>query len=107
MGALPGVITDHLNELRAACERHYVKSLVLFGSAARDDFNDSTSDFDFLVEFLPNEPHTHFGGEYFALKDDLEALFRRRVDLVEPTAIDNPYLERSIYEAVVPIYVAA
>ncbi|HEX7193254.1 MAG TPA: nucleotidyltransferase domain-containing protein, partial [Thermoanaerobaculia bacterium] len=86
---------------------HYVKSLVLFGSAARDDFDRSLSDLDFLVEFLPNEPHTRFGGEYFALKEDLEELFGRRVDLVEPSAIVNPYLKRSIYEATVPVYVAA
>lgn len=107
MAELPAVIAEHYDELRAACEKHYVKSLILFGSAARDDFDRSRSDLDFLVEFLPNEPHIHFGGEYFALKAELEQLFGRRVDLVEPTAIDNPYLKRSIYEATVPIYVAA
>ena len=107
MPELPTVIDEHADELRAVCKKHYVKSLVLFGSAARDDFDRSRSDLDFLVEFLPNEPHTRFGGEYFALKDDLQDLFGRRVDLVEPAAIENPYLKRSIYEATVPIYVAA
>jgi predicted nucleotidyltransferase len=107
MAELPTIINAHLDELRAACEEHYVKSLVLFGSGARDDFDETRSDLDFLVEFLPNEPHRRFGGEYFGLKEDLEALFGRRVDLVEPTAIVNPYLRRSIYEATVPVYVAA
>ena len=107
MAELPAIIREHADELRVACEKHYVRSLVLFGSAAREDFDVSRSDLDFLVEFLPNEPHTRFGGEYFALKDDLENVFERRVDLVEPTAIENPYLRRSIYESTVPIYVAA
>ncbi|HEY2322644.1 MAG TPA: nucleotidyltransferase family protein [Thermoanaerobaculia bacterium] len=107
MGELPSVIHAHFDAIRGACEVHHVKSLVLFGSAARDDFDSSRSDLDFLVEFLPDEPHTRFGGEYFALKVDLEDLFGRRVDLVEPTAIENPYLKRSIYESTVPVYVAA
>ncbi len=107
MRELPPVISEHADELRAVCERHYVKSLVLFGSAARGDFDRSRSDLDFLVEFAPNEPPTRFGGEYFALKNDLQDLFGRRVDLLEPTAIENPYLKRSIYEATVPVYVAA
>ena len=107
MAQLPGIINEHLPALRAVCEEHYVKTLVLFGSAARNDFNVSVSDLDFLVEFLPNEPHKRFGGEYFGLKEDLEQLFGRKVDLVEPSAIENPYLKRSIYEATVPIYVAA
>lgn len=107
MAELPTVVSTHLDEVRAACEEHYVKSLVLFGSGARSDFDEARSDLDFLVEFLPNEPHRRFGGEYFALKEDLEKLVGTRVDLIEPAAIENPYLKRSIYEATMPIYVAA
>jgi predicted nucleotidyltransferase len=107
MAELPNVVNANVDEIRAACKAHHVKSLILFGSAVRDDFDSSHSDLDFLVEFLPNEPHGRFGGEYFALKEDLEKVVGTRVDLVEPAAIDNPYLKRSIYEATVPIYVAA
>ena len=35
-------------------------------------------------------------GAYFDLKEDLEALFQRRVDLVEPHVIRNPYFKRSV-----------
>ena len=54
-----------------------VKRLSLFGSAARDEM-DECSDVDVLVEF--EGPATFRG--YFDLKDYLEALLGRTVDLV-------------------------
>ncbi|MCC6472726.1 MAG: nucleotidyltransferase family protein [Burkholderiales bacterium] len=57
--------------------RFGVKRLSLFGSAARDELRDS-SDVDVLVEF--EGPATYRG--YFELKDYLEALLGRTVDLV-------------------------
>jgi hypothetical protein len=33
---------------------------------------------------------------YFGLKEALEALFGRSVDLVEPSAIRNPYFKESV-----------
>jgi hypothetical protein len=33
---------------------------------------------------------------FFGLKEALEALFGRSVDLVEPSAILNPYLKQSV-----------
>ena len=45
-------IASHLAELRALCRRFAVARLEVFGSAARgDDFDPSSSDADFLVEF--------------------------------------------------------
>ncbi len=58
-------------------ERFGVKRLALFGSAARDEMLEG-SDVDVLVEF---EGESTFRG-YFGLKDYLEALFGRTVDLV-------------------------
>ena len=57
--------------------RFGVKRLSLFGSAARDELRDG-SDVDVLVEF--EGPATFQG--YFDLKDYLEALLGRTVDLV-------------------------
>ena len=58
-------------------ERFGVKRLSLFGSAARDELRDG-SDVDVLVEF---EGSATYRG-YFDLKDYLEALLGRTVDLV-------------------------
>jgi hypothetical protein len=57
--------------------RFGVKRLALFGSAARDELRDG-SDVDVLVEF--EGPATYRA--YFDLKDYLEGLFGRTVDLV-------------------------
>jgi uncharacterized protein len=56
-----------------------VKSLLLFGSVARNE-STSASDVDLLVEF--NRPVGYFG--LFALQDYLEKLLGCRVDLGTP-----------------------
>lgn len=58
-------------------ERFGVRHLALFGSAARDELAGG-SDVDVLVEF---EGPARYDG-YFALKDYLETLLGRPVDLV-------------------------
>jgi predicted nucleotidyltransferase len=78
-------------ELRDICLRHRVRRLELFGSGAREDFDPRESDLDFLVEFEPGDTRFAFDS-YFGLKEELEALFGRSVDLVMPGAVRNPYL---------------
>ncbi len=58
-------------------QRFAVKHIALFGSAARNELRDD-SDIDVLVEF---EGPSTFGG-YFDLKDYLEELLDRPIDLV-------------------------
>jgi hypothetical protein len=86
-------------ELAELCRRFHVRRLDLFGSAARGDFDPEHSDVDFLVEFDRRNPATLSLEIYFMLKDALEALFGRPVDLVEPGAVRNPYLKASIEES--------
>lgn len=85
------LIEHHRTSLAELCRRHAVQSLELFGSAADGTFDPDRSDLDFLVEFMPEAAGRPFSG-YFDLKDDLEALFGRKVDLVMPRAIRNRYL---------------
>lgn len=86
------------------CRRHAVSRMELFGSrasgAARSD-----SDFDFLVEFLPqaNAGLLEMGG----LKEDLETELGHPVDLLSRAAVErsrNPYRRRSILAAPVTVY---
>ncbi len=85
------LIEKSRSEIDAVCRRRAVRRLELFGSAVREDFNAATSDLDFLVEF---DAATSLPAldRYFGLKEDLEALFGRPVDLVMPRAVRNPYL---------------
>jgi len=67
-----------------------VKSLLLFGSTARNEATE-TSDVDLLVEF--DRPVGYFG--LFALQDYLEKLLGCPVDLGTPDSL-KPYIKESI-----------
>ena len=98
-------IDSHREELQALCRRFHVRRLDLFGSAARGDFDPDRSDFDFVVEFDRTAPQHPFDS-YFGLKEELEALFGRNVDLVELSAVRNPYLKASIEQSRENLYAA-
>jgi hypothetical protein len=88
-------IAAHREEVAALCRRFHVRRLDLFGSAARGaDFDRGRSDLDFLVEFDRATPRRF--DAYFGLKEGLEELFGHPVDLVELSAVYNPYLKASI-----------
>ena len=86
-------------------QAHSVKSLELFGSAARGDFNAETSDLDFLVEFLPLEAGQH-ADAYFGMLFGLEDLFARKIDLVMSTAIRNRYFREAVLRDRQKVYAA-
>jgi len=90
-------------ELRAVCRRFHLRRLDLFGSAARGDFDPDHSDVDFIVEFERDTP-LHPFDTYFGLKEELEAMFGRKVDLVELSAVRNPYLKASIDGSREPVF---
>jgi len=97
-------ITRHLPQIASLCERFGVATLELFGSAAVGDFRED-SDLDFLVEFLDQRVEGYFE-RYFGLLEGLQELFGREVNLVMPSAIRNPYFQRSVDETRVPLYAA-
>lgn len=80
--------------LAALCRRFGVTRLEVFGSAARGtDFDPARSDADFLVEF---DRSARGLAAYFDFKQALEELLGRPVDLVESSAVRNPYLRAAI-----------
>jgi predicted nucleotidyltransferase len=88
-------LSNYSDELSNLCTAYGVKRLELFGSALRSDFDLEKSDLDFLVEFADTYALGAFD-RYFGLKEDLEQLFQRPVDLVEVKAIKNPYFRQAI-----------
>jgi predicted nucleotidyltransferase len=96
-------LTVHRAEIDALCRRFHVKRLDVFGSAARgEDFNNA-SDVDFLVEFEPLAPAA-YADAYFSLRDELIALFRRRIDLLTKTSLRNPYFHRRVEAEQRPLF---
>ena len=87
---MTNLIEQHREEVAALCRRTSARRLDVFGSAAREDFDPTTSDLDFLVEF-DDLPPAKYADAYFTLKESLEALFHRPVDLVTDAGLENPY----------------
>ncbi len=86
------------------CKKYMIKEISLFGSVMRDDFN-SESDVDLLIEFLPEARITLF--KYQQLREELETLFGRRVDLVskkELVSSSNRYRKAGILANINMIY---
>lgn len=99
-------IEQHRAEVAALCSRFGVQSLEVFGSAADGTFDPAHSDIDFLVEFLQEDEGSLFD-RYFELQQALEQLFARKIDLVTPSALKNPYLIAAVNKSRQPVYASA
>ena len=91
------LVRDQLPNLAELCQRYQVRTLAIFGSALRDDFDLRRSDLDFLVEF-DEPPPGNYAKAYFGLLFALEELFGRSVDLLTIPSLKNPYLRRQIFQ---------
>ena len=92
---------QHMERIKKICADLRVKRLDLAGSAARDDFQPERSDIDVLVEFEGVDGLFH---RYFELKERLEQELGRQVDVIQDSAVKNPYVRRSLDRDRVPIY---
>jgi predicted nucleotidyltransferase len=76
-------------EIHELCLKHSVGQLAVFGSVLTDKFN-ATSDIDVVLDFTRIE-RREYAGNYFNFKKSLEELFQRKVDLLEKSALKNPF----------------
>jgi predicted nucleotidyltransferase len=97
--------SQQCDTIQRLCGQYAIQRFELFGSAARDDFIPDRSDLDFLVTFDPCESMNLFD-RYFGLKEDLEKLFHRKIDLVDAAAMRNPYFIRELNRSRIPIHVS-
>jgi len=88
------IVEEKKGKILALCDKHNVENLFVFGSVLSNKFKKS-SDIDFLVNFR-NIDLYEYADNYFNLKSALEALLKRKIDLLEDKAIRNPYLRKSI-----------
>ncbi len=85
------LIELNLPQIFDLCRKHKVRTLFVFGSILTDRFNDK-SDVDMLVDFERID-HNQFDyvSNYFGLRDSLERLFNRKVDLIEEKGLHNKF----------------
>ena len=74
------------DRVAAFCQKWKITELALFGSVLREDFRPD-SDVDVLVTFSPD---SDWGVDHLLdMKEELEALFGRAVDLVEKRLVEE------------------
>lgn len=100
------LINNKLEEICQICSRNHVRSLTLTGSALSERWNPETSDIDFIVEFQSMNSRDH-AELFFRLIEELEALLGYPVDLIEITAVTNPYLRESFSSSQECLYALA
>lgn len=101
---MASVLDFQLAGIPDLCRRYGVARLELFGSATGDAFDPQRSDLDFLVEF--DADSSHLFDRYFGLKESLEALYGRPVDLVTAGALRNPYFIEAVNKSRRVVYAA-
>jgi len=67
--------------------RYHLKSIGIFGSFTREDFNND-SDIDILIDY--DQP---IGIEFIDLAEELEKILNLKVDLVSKNGVKPKYLE--------------
>lgn len=88
-------------KIKAFCEKWKVKEFYLFGSVLRDDFGPE-SDVDVLIKLLD---YTGIGlYEWMDMMEELESIFHRKVDLLTPQGIRNPFIRLAISQSRSLIY---
>ena len=93
-----------LDSIARACQRYGVTRLRIFGSALTDRFDPEGSDLDFLVDFAPG--NTNLFHDYFDLKFELERITGHPVDLVDASAVRNPYFKATVFASAQELYAA-
>ena len=99
------LVAEKREQIVELCRRYQARRLELFGSSSGENFDERESDVDFLVEFEPTLPREH-ASCYFNLLFSLQDLLARSVDLVELSAVSNPFFLSSISRSRVLLYAA-
>jgi predicted nucleotidyltransferase len=95
-GHMLPLLIDRQSEFRKLCRTYQVKRLEIFGSAADDTFDPQTSDLDFLVEYELTADLGPWMDRYFEFQEELSLLFGKKVDLVEASALKNPFFIKEV-----------
>ena len=100
------LILNHQKEIENLCNRLNVKRLEVFGSAAKGEFDPYQSDLDFLVEFEKPEVPPGLLTRYLSLAEELEKILGKKIDLITPQSIRNPYFREAVNSNRESVYAA-
>ena len=83
----------NIDDLRRLAVRYSIMEISVFGSSIRSDMKPE-SDVDLLISFSPSADVSLF--DLMDLESELEQIFHRPVDVVEPQALTNPVRRQRI-----------
>lgn len=89
------LIVQKRKAIISTCQKYGATNVRVFGSCARDDYNEG-SDVDFLVKFTA--PYDY--GDLFKLQTELQTILGRRVDVGTDEMLREHIREHVLAEAV-------
>lgn len=92
---LSTLINERYSDFVDLCRTYKVDKNYAFGSSITDHFDPEKSDIDVVVKIDIDDPADR-GEALLSLWDNLEVLFKRKVDLLTKDSIRNPYLRSNI-----------
>jgi predicted nucleotidyltransferase len=75
--------------LEVFCKKWKIKTIYLFGSALRPDFDPKTSDFDIMIEFHSPADWSLF--DHFEMQEEFVILAGRAVDLLTKRSVERSH----------------
>ncbi len=106
MSAVATAIPVDQEAIARFCRKWGIRELALFGSVLTDEFRPD-SDIDVLITFSDPSPDLGPWGEHLdTMRGELEAMFGRRVDLVQKKLVRNPFRRHHILTTRRIIYAA-
>jgi predicted nucleotidyltransferase len=98
-----GRLNVPLDAIAEFCARWNLSEFAVFGSMARGDMRPD-SDVDVMVDFATGSTRRAF--DVLHMKDELEEMFGRKVDLIRKGTVENPFRRASIARDLTLVYAA-
>lgn len=102
---LTSLVADRIKtppaQIAEFCQRWHITEFALFGSVLRDDFRPD-SDIDVLLTF--DFQHPISWNDRIKMREEIERLFGRNVDLVNRKYLKNPYRRHEILSTFEVVY---
>ena len=100
------LVEDNIEKLQEICRKNSVTEFYIFGSSLTNEFSDQ-SDLDFAYVLKEDLSPIEYGDAFFSLKEDLEDLFDRNIDLVSYRVVKNPVFKQELDRTKKSLYAAA
>ncbi len=102
--SINSVLNPYSQMLATLCEQYRIAKLYVFGSVVNGDFDEHTSDIDFLAQFQERSPTPDYAERFMGFERDLKALFNRPVDLLTVEGLKKPGLKKTVEQTRKLIY---